>query len=80
MITMLHTLRMRRKKTKMKKRELRIEELPFFTTVLSYTIHHGNQFITPAHFIAAAMSNSKQRCLLIKAFNINASKIFEIYH
>ena len=64
----------------MKRRELRLEEIPFFPTVLTYTMHHGNQFITPAHFMAAVVSNPSVRCLIMRAFNVDASKVFEISH
>lgn len=64
----------------MKRRELKLGELPFFATVLAYTMHHGNQFITPAHLMAAVVSNPNVRCLIMKAFNVDASKTFEISH
>ena len=64
----------------MTKRQLGVEELPFFSTVVCYTMHHANQYITPAHFIAAALSTYEVRKLFMKAFNVDSSKIFEILH
>lgn len=60
------------------KKVLTLEEVPYFHSVLTYATNHGNQYITPAHFMSALFTDYEVRKLFMKTFHVGNSEIFEI--
>jgi ATP-dependent Clp protease ATP-binding subunit ClpA len=60
------------------KKALQVDEVPFFSSVLTYAYNHGNEYITPAHFISALLNDFEVRNLFMKTFHIDNHALYEI--
>lgn len=60
------------------KKVLTLEEVPYFHSVLTYASNHGNQYITPAHFMSALFTDYEVKKLFMKTFHVGNSEVFEI--